>query len=49
MPNKRIVITGIGPITSIGIGKETLWQGLINGRTNVKKETVLAKDEPWDS
>jgi 3-oxoacyl-[acyl-carrier-protein] synthase II len=28
MPRRRVVITGIGPITSVGIGKENFWQGL---------------------
>jgi 3-oxoacyl-[acyl-carrier-protein] synthase II len=28
MPKRRVVITGIGPITSVGIGKENFWQGL---------------------
>jgi 3-oxoacyl-[acyl-carrier-protein] synthase II len=28
MPRRRVVITGIGPITSVGIGKENFWHGL---------------------
>jgi 3-oxoacyl-[acyl-carrier-protein] synthase II len=28
MPRRRVVITGIGPITSVGIGKEDFWRGL---------------------
>jgi 3-oxoacyl-[acyl-carrier-protein] synthase II len=28
MPRRRVVITGIGPITSVGIGKENFWRGL---------------------
>jgi 3-oxoacyl-[acyl-carrier-protein] synthase II len=45
---KRVVITGIGPVTSIGIGKDPLWKSLLNGRTNIKmKETFLDK-ELWD-
>ena len=28
MPRRRVVITGIGPITSVGTGKENFWRGL---------------------
>lgn len=49
MPNnKRIVITGIGPITSIGIGKEALWDSLAKERTNVKLEEAYVDGELWD-
>jgi len=27
----RVVITGLGPITCVGIGKEALWAGLLVG------------------
>jgi 3-oxoacyl-[acyl-carrier-protein] synthase II len=29
--NSRIVITGIGPITNLGVGKESVWAGLQKG------------------
>ena len=45
--NKRVVITGIGPITSIGIGKDDLWKSLIAQKTNVVKENVYIGDELW--
>ena len=28
MPKRRAVITGLGPITAIGIGRENFWRGL---------------------
>ena len=40
---KRVVITGLGPITPIGIGKEGFWDSLISGRSGAKNidfETV---------
>ncbi|MDP3791245.1 MAG: beta-ketoacyl synthase N-terminal-like domain-containing protein [Candidatus Omnitrophota bacterium] len=46
--DKRIVITGIGPITSIGIGKEALWGSLLEGRTNIKLEESRIDGELWD-
>jgi len=41
MKNKRIVITGIGILSPIGIGKEAYWQGLKEGRSGTKLITVF--------
>ena len=46
--NKRVVVTGIAPITSIGIGKEALWQSLLMGKTNVKEDAAYIDGELWD-
>jgi 3-oxoacyl-[acyl-carrier-protein] synthase II len=35
MQKKRVVITGLGPVTSIGIGKESYWGALMEGKTGV--------------
>ena len=35
--NTRVVITGLGPITSIGIGKDEYWQNLCNGKIGIDK------------
>ena len=32
---KRVVITGLGAITPIGIGKESFWKSLIQGRSGI--------------
>ena len=32
---RRVVITGIGPITSIGIGKDEFWQNLLDKKINL--------------
>ena len=32
---RRVVITGIGPITSIGIGKDIFWRSLLNREFSV--------------
>ncbi len=34
---KRVVITGLGPVTPIGIGKEAFWQSLIAGRSGARR------------
>ena len=43
MTNSRddaVVITGVGPVTSIGVGAEALWTSLVAGRSNVVKRAV---------
>lgn len=32
---KRVVITGLGAITPVGIGREEFWQSLINGKSGI--------------
>ena len=36
---KRVVITGVGAVTPIGIGKDEFWQGLIKGENGVSQIT----------
>src|SRR3989338_2296996 len=49
MPNnKRIAVTGIGPVTSVGIGRKELWKSLLQGRTNIKQEEHFVNGELWD-
>ncbi|MGA3171885.1 MAG: beta-ketoacyl-[acyl-carrier-protein] synthase family protein [Chthoniobacteraceae bacterium] len=38
-PRRRAVITGIGPITCIGIGKENFWQGILAERSGITRIT----------
>ncbi len=37
---RDVVVTGLGPVTSIGIGREALWEALSRGRSNVTKVHV---------
>jgi len=39
MDKRRVVITGIGMISPLGIGNEPTWQGLVDGRSGVGKIT----------
>ena len=34
---KRIVVTGIGVVSSIGIGVEEFWKNLIEGKSGISK------------
>ncbi|WP_337778549.1 beta-ketoacyl synthase N-terminal-like domain-containing protein, partial [Mitsuokella jalaludinii] len=33
--SKRVVITGLGAITPIGIGKDAFWEGLMEGKNGI--------------
>ncbi|MBU2044350.1 MAG: hypothetical protein KJ977_00170 [Candidatus Omnitrophica bacterium] len=46
MPRKRVVITGLGPIGSPGIGKAAFWQGILDQKTNVQIEKYTVDNEP---
>ncbi|MEW6008889.1 MAG: beta-ketoacyl-[acyl-carrier-protein] synthase family protein [Candidatus Omnitrophota bacterium] len=37
MKKKRIVVTGLGVVTSIGIGKDAFWDNLIKGKSGISK------------
>ena len=35
--NRRVVITGLGIVSSIGIGKDEFWSNLIQGKSGISK------------
>ncbi len=39
MEKRRIVVTGVGLITPLGIGVEETWKGLIEGRSGIRRIT----------
>jgi 3-oxoacyl-[acyl-carrier-protein] synthase II len=41
---KRVVITGVGPVTPVGIGKEAYWESLIHGRPSFRQIAFPDKD-----
>ena len=38
---RRVMITGLGPITAVGIGVEGLWQGLRNHESGIRSVTCF--------
>jgi len=47
-PRPRVVITGLGPITAIGIGVDAFWDGLRRERSPVRRITRF-DPSPWRS
>ena len=39
--NKRVVVTGLGAVTPVGIGKENYWSGLMSGISGVGPITIF--------
>ena len=42
---RRVVVTGIGLLSSIGVGKENTWNNLLNGKSGIKKIDQFNTDE----
>ena len=47
MSKKRVVITGLGPMCSLGKGNTEVWDSVINKRLNLVKESYSIGDEKW--
>jgi len=47
MTKRRVVVTGIGTVTSLGIGKDQFWDGIVNGRSGIRPVTLI--DEKYRS
>jgi 3-oxoacyl-[acyl-carrier-protein] synthase II len=41
MSDRRVVITGLGPVSPIGVGAETFWNGLLERRCGVRRITAF--------
>jgi 3-oxoacyl-[acyl-carrier-protein] synthase II len=41
---KRVVITGVGPVTPVGIGKEAYWESLIKGKSSFRRISFPERD-----
>jgi len=41
----RVVITGLGPVTPVGIGKNFFWQSLIQGKCGIGRISYFNTEE----
>jgi len=45
---RRVVVTGMGPLASTGIGKNAFWEGILKKRIGLKLEEINIDGEGWD-
>lgn len=46
---RRVVITGLGPISPVGFGKDELWDSILKQNTGLKREEYLIDGQIWDN
>jgi 3-oxoacyl-[acyl-carrier-protein] synthase II len=42
---RTVVVTGIGPVTPVGVGREAFWDALVSGRSGVGEVTLFDASE----
>jgi 3-oxoacyl-[acyl-carrier-protein] synthase II len=45
MNKRRIVVTGLGVVSSVGIGKDNFWNAIINGKSGISRVTSFDTKE----
>jgi 3-oxoacyl-[acyl-carrier-protein] synthase II len=48
LQNRRVVVTGIGPLTAIGFGKDALWKSILNKQTGLAVQEFFVDGQLWD-
>jgi 3-oxoacyl-[acyl-carrier-protein] synthase II len=42
---RKVVVTGIGPVTPVGIGRDAFWEALVSGRSGIGEITLFDASE----
>ena len=46
---RRVVVTGVGAVTDLGVGARALWDGLAAGRSGIGPITAFEQDDEWST
>jgi 3-oxoacyl-[acyl-carrier-protein] synthase II len=46
-PARRVVVTGLGVVSNVGVDAPSTWNALCNGRSGVSRITCFPQDEQW--
>lgn len=47
MTNRRVVVTGVGIVSSLGMGKDLFWENILAGKSGISRVTMI--DEKFQS
>lgn len=47
MTNRRVVVTGVGIVSSLGMGKDLFWENILAGKSGISRVTLI--DEKFQS
>ena len=46
--NRRVVVTGMGAVTNVGVDVPGMWQSLIEGRSGISRITAFEQGDEWN-
>ena len=44
---RRVVITGLGAVTDLGLDVDSTWEGMVSGKTGIGPITAFEQDDEW--
>jgi 3-oxoacyl-[acyl-carrier-protein] synthase II len=47
LPKRRVVVTGLGAVTDVGVDVPTMWRSLVEGRSGISRITAFEQDDQW--
>jgi 3-oxoacyl-(acyl-carrier-protein) synthase len=47
LPQRRVVVTGLGAVTNVGNDVPTMWESLTNGRSGIDTISAFQQDDQW--
>ena len=47
LPQRRVVVTGLGAVTNLGLDVPSTWNGMLEGRSGISTITAFEQNEEW--